>query len=115
MNFEKVEQLIKMIKDNGDKKFNYKDYENEINIDFTDNTSASTAQQQLVSNNESSLNDQSASNEEQSDQVVKSPMVGTFYLQDEKELTNPLIHEGDEIKKENTIDYKVDMNIKNKV
>ena len=45
MNFEKVEQLIKIVKDNGVKKFNYKDNENEITIDFTDNTSASTAQQ----------------------------------------------------------------------
>ena len=84
MNFEKVEQLIKIVKDNGVKKFNYKDYENEITIDFTDNTSASPAQQQLASNNESTLNEQGISNEEQSNQAVKSPMVGTFYLQDEK-------------------------------
>lgn len=105
MNFEKVEQLIKIVKDNGVKKFNYKDYENEITIDFTDNTSASPAQQQLASNNESSLNGQDISNEEQSNQAVKSPMVGTFYLQDEKELTNPLIREGDEIKKGDTIGY----------
>lgn len=27
-------------------------------------------------------------------------MVGTFFLQDEKELTNPIIQVGDEIKKE---------------
>lgn len=115
MNFEKVEQLIKIVKDNGVKKFNYKDYENEITIDFTDNTSASPAQQQLASNNESSLNGQDISNEEQSNQAVKSPMVGTFYLQDEKELANPLIREGDEIKKGDTIGYIEAMKVMNEV
>ncbi|MFW0759730.1 acetyl-CoA carboxylase biotin carboxyl carrier protein [Staphylococcus cohnii] len=115
MNFEKVEQLIKIVKDNGVKKFNYKDYENEITIDFTDNTSASPAQQQLASNNESTLNEQGISNEEQSNQAVKSPMVGTFYLQDEKELTNPLIREGDEIKKGDTIGYIEAMKVMNEV
>ena len=115
MNFEKVEQLIKIVKDNGVKKFNYKDYENEITIDFTDNTSASPAQQQLASNNESTLNEQGISNEEQSNQAVKSPMVGTFYLQDEKELTSPLIREGDEIKKGDTIGYIEAMKVMNEV
>ena len=115
MNFEKVEQLIKIVKDNGVKKFNYKDYENEITIDFTDNTSASPAQQQLASNNESSLNEQDISNDEQSNQVVKSPMVGTFYLQDEKELTSPLIREGDEIKKGDTIGYIEAMKVMNEL
>lgn len=115
MNFEKVEQLIKIVKDNGVKKFNYKDYENEITIDFTDNTSASPAQQQLASNNESTLNEQGISNEEQSNQAVKSPMVGTFYLQDEKELTNPLIRGGDEIKKGDTIGYIEAMKVMNEV
>jgi len=115
MNFEKVEQLIKIVKDNGVKKFNYKDYENEITIDFTDNTSVAPAQQQLASNDESSLNEQGISNEEQSTQAVKSPMVGTFYLQDEKELTSPLIREGDEIKKGDTIGYIEAMKVMNEV
>ena len=115
MNFEKVEQLIKIVKDNGVKKFNYKDYENEITIDFTDNTSVAPAQQQLASNDESSLNEQGISNEEQSNQAIKSPMVGTFYLQDEKELTNPLIREGDEIKKGDTIGYIEAMKVMNEV
>lgn len=115
MNFEKVEQLIKIVKDNGVKKFNYKDYENEITIDFTDNTSAAPAQQQLASNDESNLNEQGISNEEQSTQAVKSPMVGTFYLQDEKELTSPLIREGDEIKKGDTIGYIEAMKVMNEV
>src|SRR5699024_7599688 len=96
-------------------KLNYTDYENEINTDLTDNTSASPAQQQLASNNESTLNEQGISNEEQSNQAVKSPMVGTFYLQDEKELTNPLIREGDEIKKGDTIGYIEAMKVMNEV
>jgi len=42
-------------------------------------------------------------------------MVGTFYLQDEKELTNPLIREGDEIKKGDTIGYIEAMKVMNEV
>ncbi|RIO29344.1 acetyl-CoA carboxylase biotin carboxyl carrier protein subunit, partial [Staphylococcus saprophyticus] len=37
MNFEKIEQLIKLVKENDVKKFKYKDYENEIELDFTEN------------------------------------------------------------------------------
>src|SRR5699024_1042809 len=84
-------------------------------IDITDNTSASTAQQQLDSNNESSINEQSASNEEQYDQVVKSPMVEKLYLQYDKELTNSINHEDDESIKEDTIGYIEAMKVMNEV
>ena len=36
MNFENIEQLIKLVKENELKKFKYKDYEHEIELDFTE-------------------------------------------------------------------------------
>ncbi|WP_284675579.1 acetyl-CoA carboxylase biotin carboxyl carrier protein, partial [Staphylococcus pseudoxylosus] len=48
-------------------------------------------------------------------QSVKSPMVGTFFLQDEKELTNPIVNVGDEIKKGDTIGYIEAMKVSNEV
>ena len=42
-------------------------------------------------------------------------MVGTFYLQDEKELSEPLIKEGDEIKEGDVIGYIEAMKVMNEV
>lgn len=42
-------------------------------------------------------------------------MVGTFFLQDEKELTNPIIQVGDEIKKGDTVGYIEAMKVLNEV
>ncbi len=36
MNIEKIEQIIKLVKENDVKKFKYKNFEDEIEIDFTD-------------------------------------------------------------------------------
>lgn len=104
MNLEKVEQLIKLVKTNDVKKFTYKDFEHEISIDFTEG----------VTNNVVS-NQPSNQSSESSYQTVKSPMVGTFFLQDEKELTNPIINIGDEIKKGDTIGYIEAMKVLNEV
>lgn len=104
MNLEKVEQLIKLVKTNDVKKFTYKDFEHEISIDFTEG----------VTNNVVSNQPSNQSNES-SYQTVKSPMVGTFFLQDEKELTNPIINIGDEIKKGDTIGYIEAMKVLNEV
>ena len=36
MNIEKIEQIIKLVKENDVKKFKFKNFEDEIEIDFTD-------------------------------------------------------------------------------
>ncbi|MGY0413139.1 acetyl-CoA carboxylase biotin carboxyl carrier protein [Staphylococcus sp. mip270_02] len=117
MNLEKVEQLIKLVKSNEVKKFTYKDFEHEISIDFTESVANN-----VVSNQPSNQSSEAYSNDtsngetnESSYQSVKSPMVGTFFLQDEKELTNPIVKVGDEIKKGDTIGYIEAMKVLNEV
>ncbi|MBF0814086.1 acetyl-CoA carboxylase biotin carboxyl carrier protein subunit [Staphylococcus saprophyticus] len=117
MNLEKVEQLIKLVKSNEVKKFTYKDFEHEISIDFTEDVANN-----VVSNQPSNQSSEAYSNDtsngetnESSYQSVKSPMVGTFFLQDEKELTNPIVKVGDEIKKGDTIGYIEAMKVLNEV
>ncbi|MDW8542323.1 MULTISPECIES: acetyl-CoA carboxylase biotin carboxyl carrier protein [Staphylococcus] len=117
MNLEKVEQLIKLVKSNEVKKFTYKDFEHEISIDFTEGVANN-----VVSNQPSNQSSEAYSNDtsngetnESSYQSVKSPMVGTFFLQDEKELTNPIVKVGDEIKKGDTIGYIEAMKVLNEV
>ncbi|OEK88578.1 acetyl-CoA carboxylase biotin carboxyl carrier protein subunit [Staphylococcus xylosus] len=117
MNLEKVEQLIKLVKTNEVKKFTYKDFEHEISIDFTESGANNNVSNQ-PSNQSSAANSNDTSQEEttkSSYQSVKSPMVGTFFLQDEKELTNPIVKVGDEIKKGDTIGYIEAMKVLNEV
>ncbi|HLR19765.1 MAG TPA: biotin/lipoyl-containing protein [Staphylococcus sp.] len=121
MNFEKIEQVIKLVKENEVKKFSYKDSKSEISIDFTEgkaNSNTSNQNLQAVSKQEakSAENELNLKSAEDSNlQEVKSPMVGTFFLQDENELTNPLINVGDKVNKGDTIGYIEAMKVMNEV
>lgn len=112
MNFEKIEQLIKLVKENDMKKFKYKDYEQEIEFDFTDNRA-----DQNIGNVASFTQSQNEPDTIVDDNTnyVKAPMVGTFFLQDEKELSNPLVNVGDKIKIGDTIGYIEAMKVLNEV
>lgn len=119
MNFENIEQVIKLIKQNDVKKFKYKDNEYEIDVDFTEAVSQSPAPQvtQATQQTESttSTSDSQSSSESTQGEEVKSPMVGTFFLQDEKELTDPIIEVGDEVKKGDVVGYTEAMKVMNEV
>src|SRR5699024_942978 len=97
MNFDKLEQLIQLVKDNGVKKFNYKDYENKYSKDCTYNTlNDGQTQQKAEANHTTNSDQQSIANEAKTNQVGKSTNGGTFNIQNEKELSKSLIKEGDE-------------------
>ena len=119
MNFEKIEQLIKLVKENDVKKFKYKDYENDIELYFTENDANNITSNQAEKNDSNKIdnakNEENDSTNEHTYQQIKSPMVGTFFLQDEKELTNPIIQVGDEIKKGDTVGYIEAMKVLNEV
>ena len=119
MNFEKIEQLIKLVKENDVKKFKYKDYENEIELDFTENDANHITSNKAEKNDSNKIdnakNEENDSTNEHTYQQIKSQMVGTFFLQDEKELTNPIIQVGDEIKKGDTVGYIEAMKVLNEV
>lgn len=40
MNLERIEEIINLVKSNDVKKFKYKDFENEIELDFTEGNSS---------------------------------------------------------------------------
>ncbi|HEB2280555.1 TPA: acetyl-CoA carboxylase biotin carboxyl carrier protein subunit [Staphylococcus aureus] len=120
MNIEKIEQIIKLVKENDVKKFKYKNFEDEIEIDFTDaNHLAAHSKQsnQSMNNNDSTpskANDNSdVSTNDYHD--IKSPMVGTFFLQDSKELTEPIVKVGDKVNKGDIIGYVEAMKVLNEV
>lgn len=121
MNIEKIEQLINLVKSNKVKKFKYKDHDSEIELDFSENNERGWATQQSTLesqySNDSTLqgNDSNQVQSVEQFKAVKAPMVGTFFLQDEKELTNPLIKVGDTIKQGDTIGYIEAMKVMNEV
>lgn len=119
MNYEKIEKLIKLVKENDVKKFKFKDFEHELELDFTE---GNVTQQPVNGITQQSSKTELDNGNVQQDaetqsqyQEIKSPMVGTFFLQDEKELTKPVIEVGDEINKGDIIGYIEAMKVMNEI
>lgn len=117
MDIKKIEEVIKLVKSNDVKKFKYKDNKNEIELDFTEqsnNQNNSTPVIQSEGNSQDkSISENNPSND--SSKIITSPMVGTFFLQDSKELTDPIIQVGDNIKSGDIIGYVEAMKVMNEV
>lgn len=117
MDIKKIEKVIKLVKANDVKKFKYKDADNEIELDFTNGASQQYSQQlsqDIQQDNIKSYDEkqESISNDQQE---IKSPMVGTFFLQDSKELTEPKIKVGDTVTEGDVIGYIEAMKVMNEV
>ena len=117
MDIKKIEEVIKLVKANDVKKFKYKDSHNEIELDFTNGASQQHSQQSsqdIQQENIKSLDEkqESISNDQQE---IKSPMDGTFFLQDSKELTEPKIKVGDTVTEGDIIGYIEAMKVMNEV
>lgn len=120
MDIEKIEQIIKLVKDYDVKKFKYKNFDDEIEIDFTEDQPTSVYSNYHNRDNENGTV-AADKNESKSDthidqgKEIKSPMVGTFFLQDSKELTEPKIKVGDTVNKGDVIGYIEAMKVLNEV
>ena len=120
MNLNKIEEIIKLVKSNYVKKFKYKDFENEIELDFTESYSNTPLKQSSTinhaeKNNEHQLLSQHKDQTTGDFKEIKSPMVGTFFLQDSKDLTKPMINVGDQINEGDIIAYIEAMKVMNEV
>lgn len=119
MNLEQIEKLITLVKDNEVKKFSYKDHSSEIDIDFTEPHSSGNAVQHSANVSSTERGNNSAHNEESTEadntKSINASMVGTFFLQDEKELTNPIIEVGSTVNKGDVIGYIEAMKVLNEV
>lgn len=118
MDLKQIEQTLNLLKSYGAKHFRYSDDEMELELDLpasqstytNDEVNVNTTQSQ---NNEIVANQYSEQNEAYTE--VRSQMIGTFYLQDEKELTKPVIKVGDKINKGDIIGYVEAMKVMNEV
>lgn len=120
MNIKKIEEVINLVKSNGVKRFKFKDNKSELELDFTEGAQviSESANQSVAStsavNNDNQQQAESSSNEDASKEIV-SPMVGTFFLQDSKELTDSQIKVGDKVKSGDIIGYVEAMKVMNEI
>lgn len=117
MDIKKIEKVIKLVKANDVKKFKYKDADNEIELDFTNGASQQYSQQlsQDIQQDNIKSYDEKQEDISNDQQEIKSPMVGTFFLQDSKELTEPKIKVGDTVTEGDVIGYIEAMKVMNEV
>ncbi|MCJ1778904.1 acetyl-CoA carboxylase biotin carboxyl carrier protein [Mammaliicoccus sciuri] len=110
MNIEKIEELIKLMKQNQVNYMKYKDETVEVELDLksTSNNVTTTP----VNNVEEST---PSSNQEDQFNTIEAEILGTFYLQDEETLQNPLVKVGDEVKKGQVVGYIESMKVLNEV
>lgn len=119
MDLKQIEQTLNVLKTYGAKHFRYSDDDMELELDLAVNAQnydgdTSTQPTTTASNNETTPSQENTS-EAQDEKVIRSQMIGTFYLQDEKELTKPVIKVGDKINKGDIIGYVEAMKVMNEV
>ncbi|MCI2842366.1 acetyl-CoA carboxylase biotin carboxyl carrier protein [Staphylococcus hominis] len=117
MDIKKIEEVIKLVKSNDVKKFKYKDNKNEIELDFTEQSNNQNNSTPVIQSEGNSQDKSISENNPLNDpaKTITSPMVGTFFLQDSKELTDPIIQVGDNIKSGDVIGYVEAMKVMNEV
>ena len=110
MNVEKIEELIKLMKQNQVNYMKYKDETVEVELDLksTSNNVTTTP----ANNVEEST---PTSKQEEQLNSIEAEILGTFYLQDEETLQNPLVKVGDEVKKGQVVGYIESMKVLNEV
>ncbi len=120
MNIEKIEQIIKLVKEMMLRNLNIKILKMRNRNYFTDRNHLAAHSNQ--SNQSMNNNDSTASKANDNSDVstndyhdIKSPMVGTFFLQDSKELNEPIVNVGDKVNKGDIIGYVEAMKVLNEV
>ncbi|WP_057510030.1 acetyl-CoA carboxylase biotin carboxyl carrier protein [Staphylococcus simulans] len=118
MKLEEIKDLINLVKENKVNKFKYKDEAHEIELDFSSpqqTQPATQIQNQATSNPAPEAAQEPQAVNQASGETVNAPMVGTFFLQDTKELTEPIVKVGDKVKKGDVIGYIEAMKVMNEV
>ncbi|UXS35751.1 acetyl-CoA carboxylase biotin carboxyl carrier protein [Staphylococcus delphini] len=119
MDLKQIEQTLNLLKQYGAKHFKYRDDEMELELDLSSiqQTEASVAPPQNTqpSNQHVEQTQQTTDSAEDDTKAIRSQMIGTFYLQDEKELTKPAVKVGDKVNKGDIIGYIEAMKVMNEV
>lgn len=118
MDLKQIDQTLNLLRAYGAKYFKYKDDDIELELDLAVQTQQGD---HIKPNNQVQIPSQISKAEKSTiestddEKVIRSQMIGTFYLQDEKELTKPVIKVGDKISQGDIIGYVEAMKVMNEV
>lgn len=118
MDLKQIDQTLKLLRAYGAKHFKYKDDDIELELDLAVQTQQGD---HIKPNNQVQIPSQISKAEKSTiestddEKVIRSQMIGTFYLQDEKILTKPVIKVGDKISQGDIIGYVEAMKVMNEV
>ncbi|MGV3244096.1 acetyl-CoA carboxylase biotin carboxyl carrier protein [Staphylococcus sp. 11261D007BR] len=117
MDLKQIEQTLDLLKQYGAKHFRYSDDDIELELDLPLTTTYASQNTQATPQAQQPTQEPTTQPEENTEEYkeVRSQMIGTFYLQDEKELTKPVIKVGDKISKGDIIGYVEAMKVMNEV
>lgn len=119
MDLKQIEQTLNLLKQYGAKHFRYSDEEMELELDLSSIQQIEAPVDHEIpsqTSNNSAKQTQSTTEQPEADtKVIRSQMIGTFYLQDEKELTKPVVKVGDKVNKGDIIGYIEAMKVMNEV
>ncbi|UXR68615.1 acetyl-CoA carboxylase biotin carboxyl carrier protein subunit [Staphylococcus sp. IVB6246] len=117
MDLKQIEQTLTLLKTYGVKHFRYGDEDMELELDLP--ATQQSEDYQVAPQAPVQTAPQVAQTQEETSEdtfkEIRSQMIGTFYLQDEKELTKPVIKVGDVIQKGDIIGYVEAMKVMNEV
>ncbi|MDO5374640.1 MAG: biotin/lipoyl-containing protein [Staphylococcus rostri] len=119
MDLKQIEQTLTLLKTYGVKHFRYGDEDMELELDLpaaqqNDDYAFTPAAPVQAAPQAAAAQPQEAAPADNLKEI-RSQMIGTFYLQDEKELTKPVIKVGDVIQKGDIIGYVEAMKVMNEV
>ncbi|UWF57866.1 acetyl-CoA carboxylase biotin carboxyl carrier protein subunit [Staphylococcus hyicus] len=118
MDLKQIDQTLNLLRAYGAKHFKYKDDDIELELDLAVQTQQGdhiTPNNQVQIPSQSSKAEKSTIESTDDEKVIRSQMIGTFYLQDEKEITKPVIKVGDKISQGDIIGYVEAMKVMNEV
>ncbi|AVQ33027.1 acetyl-CoA carboxylase biotin carboxyl carrier protein subunit [Staphylococcus muscae] len=117
MDLKQIEQTLTLLKTYGVKHFRYGDEDMELELDLpaTQQSEEYQVSPQAPVQSASQVAQTQEETSEDTFKEIRSQMIGTFYLQDEKELTKPVIKVGDVIQKGDIIGYVEAMKVMNEV
>ena len=119
MNLDRIEEIINLVKSNDVKNLNIKILKTKSNLILLKvllQAVAGAPSVQAGENTNAQPSSSQAESQSSSDaKEIKSTMVGTFFLQDSKELTDPQIKVGDQVNEGDVIGYIEAMKVMNEV
>lgn len=107
MSIEKVEQLINLMKMNDIPYMKYKEEQFQVELDLNSHNSEVVQQPKETTKQNT--------NEESEPKSINAEIIGTFYLQDEETLSNPLVNIGDKVNKGQVVGYIESMKVLNEI